>query len=119
MWYLISSGSKSLTVEPSSTLPCRLMAPVANRSASASVVLPEPLWPTRATLRMPVNGQLVRTVLAGWTGPAGSGSACPTRATSVALMAARQLASGDGASCRRRLSLLGRSAAQHHPHFTL
>ncbi len=56
MCRLISSGSKSHTVDPSSTLPCLVTAPVAKRSASASVVLPEPLCPTRATLRMRDGG---------------------------------------------------------------
>ena len=56
---LISSGSKSQTVDPSSTFPALVMAPVANRRASASVVLPAPLCPTRATLRMRDGGKLV------------------------------------------------------------
>src|SRR5437867_12118245 len=37
--------------EPSSTRPRRLLAPAANRSASATVVLPAPPCPTTATLR--------------------------------------------------------------------
>ena len=59
MWRLISSGSKSQTVEPSSTLPARGMAPVAKRRASANVVFPAPLCPTRATLRIRDGGKLV------------------------------------------------------------
>ena len=55
MWWAISSGSKSHTVEPSSTFPCLVMAPVAKSRASARVVLPAPLWPTRATLRIPLG----------------------------------------------------------------
>src|SRR2546423_6612862 len=47
-----SSGSKSQTVVPSSTRPIRLMAPALWRRASASVVFPDPPWPTRATLRI-------------------------------------------------------------------
>jgi hypothetical protein len=39
----ISSGSKSHTVDPSSTRPARVMAPARSSSASASVVLPLPL----------------------------------------------------------------------------
>ncbi len=42
MWCLISSGSKSVTVDPSSTLPCLVVAPVAKSNASASVVFPAP-----------------------------------------------------------------------------
>src|SRR5438067_1233149 len=48
---LTSSGSVSQTVDPSSTRPIRVITPVWWRSASASVVLPEPPWPTSATLR--------------------------------------------------------------------
>src|SRR5687768_13283575 len=47
-----SSGSWSLTVDPSSTRPSRLMAPARCKSASARLVLPAPPWPTRATLRI-------------------------------------------------------------------
>ena len=90
MWDLISSGSKSLTVVPSSTLPGREMVPVAKRSDSASVVLPEPLCPTRATLRTPVRDSWCEPFWPGGPGGAGSGLTCPTRATSVALMGARQ-----------------------------
>ena len=53
-----SSGSKSQTVVPSSTLPRRGIAPAASRSASASDVLPAPPWPTRATLRMLAVGNV-------------------------------------------------------------
>src|SRR6516165_5822754 len=48
---LISTSSKSLTVVPSSTRPDRWMVPVATSSASTSVVLPAPEWPTSTTLR--------------------------------------------------------------------
>ncbi len=51
-WCFCSSGSKSLTVVPLSTLPFALIAPAANSSASASVVLPLPACPTKATLRI-------------------------------------------------------------------
>ena len=47
----ISSGSWSQTVVPCSTLPARGMAPARCSSASASVVLPAPAAPTRATVR--------------------------------------------------------------------
>ncbi len=46
-----SSGSKSVTAVPSSTLPIRGIAPATKSSASARVVFPAPPWPTRATLR--------------------------------------------------------------------
>ena len=49
---LCSSGSKSVTVAASSTRPGRPMAPERCSSASVRVVLPDPPWPTRATLRM-------------------------------------------------------------------
>ena len=45
---LISSGSKSQTVFPSDIFPRRSVTPALKRSASASDVLPEPLWPARA-----------------------------------------------------------------------
>ena len=51
-WYVFSSGSKSLTVVPRSTVPASLMAPAFSSRASASVVLPEAPWPTSATVRM-------------------------------------------------------------------
>src|SRR5438093_332755 len=47
-----SSSSKSAVAVPSSTRPSRLVTPVLNSKASVSEVLPAPLWPTRATLRM-------------------------------------------------------------------
>ena len=40
-WYCFSSGSKSQTVVPFSTLPMLVMAPALASSASASVVLPD------------------------------------------------------------------------------
>src|SRR6266436_368407 len=50
--YSFSSGSKSQTVLPRSTLPAEGIAPALASSASASVVLPAPVWPTSATVRM-------------------------------------------------------------------
>ena len=47
-----SSGSVSDAVVPSVTVPSRLIAPALNSSASCSDVLPQPRWPTRATLRI-------------------------------------------------------------------
>ena len=47
-----SSGSLSRMLLPSSTRPARVVAPALASSASASVVLPEPLWPSSATLRI-------------------------------------------------------------------
>src|SRR5581483_11806477 len=52
IWRAFSSGSASLTVVPSVTVPRRLVAPPWNRSASCSEVFPLPRWPTSATLRM-------------------------------------------------------------------
>ena len=49
---LASSGSVSQTVVPSSTRPARASTPARRRSASTSVVLPLPPWPTMATLRI-------------------------------------------------------------------
>ncbi len=51
-----SSGSKSQTVEPSSTRPGREVAGLSASRASASVVLPVPTWPTRAMLRIFSDG---------------------------------------------------------------
>ncbi len=48
----ISSSSKSVTVVPSSTLPNRLIMLASARMAEVSCVLPDPLWPTRATFLM-------------------------------------------------------------------
>src|SRR5688572_16254812 len=48
----ISSGSKSVTVVPSSTRPMRVAAPALNSSCDTSVVLPVSLCPTTATLRI-------------------------------------------------------------------
>ena len=50
--FLTSSGSKSETVLPSSTLPIRVTAPEAKSIASISDVFPAPPWPARRTLRM-------------------------------------------------------------------
>ena len=50
--YCFSSGSKSLTVVPRSTVPAAGSAPDFTSSASASVVLPDEPCPTRATVRM-------------------------------------------------------------------
>src|SRR4051812_19241458 len=47
-----STGSWSLTVDPSTIVPARGMVPVAASSASTSVVLPPAEWPTSATLRI-------------------------------------------------------------------
>src|SRR2546422_704875 len=49
---LTSSGSKSVVVLPSSTLPRRVMAPAVNSRASTREVLPTPPWPTTPTLRI-------------------------------------------------------------------
>src|SRR3954452_15210796 len=49
----ISSSSKSVTVVPSSTFPKRLTMPASDRTAAASCVFPDELWPTRATFLMP------------------------------------------------------------------
>src|SRR5438876_834583 len=49
---LISSGSQSVVVVPSSTLPRRVTAPAATRSVSTRDVLPALPCPTTATLRI-------------------------------------------------------------------
>src|SRR3989442_8556006 len=46
------SGSKSVVVVPSSTLPSRLMAPAAKRMPSTRDVLPTPPCPAKPTLRI-------------------------------------------------------------------
>ncbi len=53
-----SSGSKSQTVEPSSTRPRRTIAPALNSRASANDVFPAPPWPTSATLRILAVGNV-------------------------------------------------------------
>src|SRR5262249_33146162 len=52
MWRLISPGSKSEAVVPSSTRPRRSLAPESKRAASTREVLPEPPCPATATLRI-------------------------------------------------------------------
>src|SRR2546421_6980969 len=49
---LISWGSKSVGVEPSSPFPRRVRAPAEKRSASTRDVLPTPPCPTTPTLRI-------------------------------------------------------------------
>ena len=56
----ISSGSVSSVLLPSSTLPARVVVPDLVNNASASVVLPLPLWPNRTTLRMFSVGKLFK-----------------------------------------------------------
>ena len=48
----ISSGSKSVTVVPSSMRPMRVVAPEVKSSCETSVVLPVSLWPASTTFRM-------------------------------------------------------------------
>src|SRR6266513_3197575 len=60
-----SSGSKSLTVLPSSTRPARLIAPAASSRASVSEVLPVPPCPTRTTLRIRSVGNVFTRNLRG------------------------------------------------------
>ena len=48
----VSSGSKSVVVEPSSTLPWRSIFPAAKSIDSVSVVLPSLPCPIRATFRI-------------------------------------------------------------------
>ncbi len=50
--FFTDSGSVSNTLVPSSTFPARATAPARASKASANVVVPAPLWPTRATLRI-------------------------------------------------------------------
>src|SRR3954449_594980 len=47
-----SSWSESDTVDPSATVPSRVVAPASNNKASCNDVFPLPRWPTRATLRI-------------------------------------------------------------------
>ena len=49
---LISFGSKSLRVWPSSTLLCLLMMPETKLNDSVRVVLPLLLWPAKTTFLM-------------------------------------------------------------------
>ena len=52
IWRACSSGSVSEEVVPSVTLPSRFSTPASNSNASCSDVLPDPRWPTSATLRI-------------------------------------------------------------------
>src|SRR5579859_620785 len=54
--FLISSGSKSQMVLPSSIRPRRVVAPDRKASASAREVFPVPWWPKRPTLRIASGG---------------------------------------------------------------
>src|SRR5262245_63760418 len=74
---LISTSSKSLTVVPSSTRPARWMVPVATSSASTSVVLPAPEWPTSTTLR---------TLLCWPAAGAPPAAACPCLSAIICLL---------------------------------
>ena len=75
-----STSSKSQTVVPFSMLPGRLMAPVAARMASISMVLPAPPGPTRTTLRTCSAGPSP----AGCRPPASCRPACLDRAGRLA-----------------------------------
>ena len=68
-----SSGSKSHTVVPSSTRPVRGIAPAVNSRASASVVLPDPPWPTSTTLRIFAVGNVSTYDLPGCAALLGAG----------------------------------------------
>src|SRR5207247_2230501 len=62
----ISSGSKSVVVEPSSTLPRRVTAPAVKSRASTRDVLPTPPCPTTPTLRtFPISSAIDRYLPAG------------------------------------------------------
>src|SRR3954452_10560659 len=77
-----SSSSKSATVEPSSTLPNRLVAPASKMIASQRLVLPQPRCPIRATLRMRSGGLAgtARTLLREFPGRQTARSAGEIRA---------------------------------------
>ena len=62
---VLSSGSKSLTDVPRSTLPMAWIAPALCNSASTRVVLPDAPWPTSASVRMSLVGTLAIWVSSG------------------------------------------------------
>src|SRR5437867_12215259 len=55
-------------VEPSSIFPCRLVAPLTNINASASDVLPVPLWPTSTMFRIFSGGYSFIGATSSWMG---------------------------------------------------
>ena len=59
----ISCSSLSVTVLPSTTLPRRSVACALNKIASTTEVLPSPLWPMTAMLRMLLLLMLMFVVL--------------------------------------------------------
>src|SRR5438876_650138 len=72
---LISSGSKSVVVVPSSTLPRRLTAPVVKSIDSTSDVFPTPPWPTTPTFRILPISIAIHDLLptSDWEGNANTG----------------------------------------------
>src|SRR5690349_3564700 len=86
MFRFAASGSKSHTVVPSSTRPVLGIAPAVNSRASASVVLPDPPWPTSTTLRIFAVGNVSTYDLPGCVGspapgtPGASETGCYARA---------------------------------------
>src|SRR5689334_15793202 len=73
MFRFAASGSKSHTVVPSSTRPVLGIAPAVNSRASASVVLPDPPWPTSTTLRIFAVGNVSTCDLPGCFALLGAG----------------------------------------------
>src|SRR5213083_2384296 len=118
---LISSGSKSVVVLPSSTLPSRVTAPAVNSRASTREVLPTPPWPTTPTLRIFPISIAIRP--ASWERAVlGRGPMLPHRGRSDAEGAAHGghhviVGAGevDGRRQRRRVVLdAGAREHQHH-----
>jgi len=80
-----STGSWSLTVLPSATVPARTIVPVTASKASTSVVLPAPECPTSATLRIfsgrsAVSNKAVAVALAAFLVDIASASTLPSTA---------------------------------------
>src|SRR5947199_334019 len=118
---LIPSGSKSVVVLPSSTLPSRVTAPAVNSRASTREVLPTPPWPTTPTLRIFPISIAIRP--ASWERAVlGRGPMLPHRGRSDAEGAAHGghhviVGAGevDGRRQRRRVVLdAGAREHQHH-----
>src|SRR5262245_60688272 len=117
---LISSGSKSVVVEPSSTFPRRVTAPAANSMASTRDVLPTPPCPTTPTFRiLPISIAISRPP---WTERCGGADATtegrrllsPDRSLDPVqdlLLGARQI--GGGPERRRVVLEAGAGKDQH------
>src|SRR5437762_10644953 len=102
---LISSGSKSVVVVPSSTLPRRLTAPVVKSIDSTSDVFPTPPWPTTPTFRILLISIAIDLPPAdegAWRADANTAARGDGREAGPASSGAGRAAAGGGSSARTR-----------------